>query len=155
MPLGWRPADVIEKLPVYKIKNVYDFEKYNPRVSSGLLVWSWVQMIVMLLSVSYLFGNIARIGAPGIFWYGAFIFLSIYAYTELLDRNKYAFVWELIKNLLCVFLIWKNHGWFGADNFFSYATVVMIIYLITSTLVVFLFSKDYDKDSNTMAMQLH
>jgi hypothetical protein len=30
MPTGWRPDDVAEKYPVYKINDVYQFEKYNP-----------------------------------------------------------------------------------------------------------------------------
>ena len=29
MPLGWRPQDVIEQYPVYKIEDVFDFEKYH------------------------------------------------------------------------------------------------------------------------------
>jgi sterol desaturase/sphingolipid hydroxylase (fatty acid hydroxylase superfamily) len=29
MPLGWRPADVAAKYPVYKIEDVYHFEKYK------------------------------------------------------------------------------------------------------------------------------
>src|SRR5882672_5222974 len=79
MPLGWRPADVVNKYPVYKIKDVYNFEKYDPKVSNSVIVWSWVQMTMMFLLVSYLFGNIAKIGVPNIFWYGGVVFLSIYA----------------------------------------------------------------------------
>ncbi|MEL6257067.1 MAG: sterol desaturase family protein, partial [Bacteroidota bacterium] len=29
MPLGWRPEDVKEKYPVYKIEDVYNYEKYD------------------------------------------------------------------------------------------------------------------------------
>jgi alkylglycerol monooxygenase len=61
MPTGWRPADVTAKYPVYKIEDVYNFDKYDTKASTGLHIWSWVQMIVMLLFVSHLFGNIAAI----------------------------------------------------------------------------------------------
>ena len=40
MPTGWRPADVTEKYPVYKIEDVYAFEKYNPASSPFLYAWS-------------------------------------------------------------------------------------------------------------------
>ena len=40
MPTGWRPADVEEKYPVYKIEDAYNFEKYNPHSSTFLQVWS-------------------------------------------------------------------------------------------------------------------
>ncbi|MBS1951452.1 MAG: sterol desaturase family protein [Bacteroidetes bacterium] len=139
MPLGWRPADVVEKYPVYKINDVYNYEKYNPKVSSAVIVWSWVQMLFMLLMVSYLFGNIAKIGSPGIFWYGAFIFLMVYAYTELLDKNRFAYLWELAKNSLGAYLIWKNGGWFGANSVFLFADTLVIFYLAISSLIVIYF----------------
>ncbi|MBS1488988.1 MAG: sterol desaturase family protein [Bacteroidetes bacterium] len=136
MPLGWRPPDVAAKYPVYKISDVYHFEKYDPKISKGVIIWSWMQMFVMLLLVSYLFGNIAAIGSPGIFWYGAFVFLSIYAYTELLDKNKYAFGWELLKNIFGFYLIWQNKGWFGIDLMVPYASWVLIFYWGLSSVVV-------------------
>jgi len=33
MPTGWRPADVAEAYPVYKIEDVYDFEKFETKYS--------------------------------------------------------------------------------------------------------------------------
>jgi len=135
MPLGWRPADVAEKFPVYKIKDVYHFEKYNPQVQSGLLAWSWVQMIMMLLLVAYLFGNIAKIGSPGMFWYGAIVFLSIYAYTELLDRSRYAIVWEFIKDALALSLIYIQRDWFGISGMLPGAQYLLVAYFILSILM--------------------
>src|SRR6187200_2900527 len=90
MPTGWRPADVAEKFPVYKIGDVYDFEKYNPASSKLLYIWSWIQTVILLLLVSYLFGNIGKIGSPNIFIYGGFVFLYVYAYTDLMDKNPQA-----------------------------------------------------------------
>jgi alkylglycerol monooxygenase len=29
MPTGWRPADMEEKYPVYKIEDIYNFQKYD------------------------------------------------------------------------------------------------------------------------------
>jgi sterol desaturase/sphingolipid hydroxylase (fatty acid hydroxylase superfamily) len=135
MPLGWRPADVAEKFPVYKIKDVYHFEKYDPKVSSGLLIWSWIQVTVMLLLVSYLFGNIAKIGSPGMFWYGAVVFLSIYAYTELLDRSKYAIVWEFMKNVLALYIIYVQKDWFGISTMLPGAQYFLATYFLFSTLI--------------------
>jgi sterol desaturase/sphingolipid hydroxylase (fatty acid hydroxylase superfamily) len=140
MPLGWRPADVVEKYPVYKIKDVYHFEKYDPTVSSNLIWWSWGQLVALLLFVSYLFGNIAKIGSPNMFWYGAFIFLMVYSFTELLDKSKSAYLWELAKNLLGVYLIWNNSGWFGLDSLLPYGSAVVAFYLGLSTVLSIYFS---------------
>lgn len=79
-PTGWRPADVEEKYPLDKIENIYNFEKYNPKASKSLQIWCWIQLVALLIFVSYLFGNIAQIGSPNMFFYGAFIF---YLYMPL------------------------------------------------------------------------
>ena len=118
MPTGWRPDDVAEKFPVYKIEDVYNFEKYSTQYSAALLTWSWVQLAGLLMTISYLFANIAAIGTPGIFLYGLFIFLTVYAYSELMDRNRYALFWEVIKNIFGCAIIYKTGDWFGASVFF-------------------------------------
>ncbi len=135
MPLGWRPKDVVEKFPVYKIEDVYNFKKYDPKYSSSLLGWCWVQLVMLLLFTSYLFANIAAIGTPGIFLYGLYIFLAVYAFTELMDRNRYALFWEVVKNILGCLVIYKTGDWFHAESYFSAATYIMIAWFFISTFV--------------------
>ena len=131
MPTGWRPNDVEEKYPVYKIEDVYHFTKYNPANSKALMAWNWVQLIALLLLVSYLFANISYIGSPGIFLYGLFVFLHVYAFTDLADRNASAIVWELIKDISAIGIIYKQQDWFGAIAL-SGCAQVLIAYFIVS-----------------------
>jgi sterol desaturase/sphingolipid hydroxylase (fatty acid hydroxylase superfamily) len=135
MPLGWRPADVAEKHPVLKVSDVYRMEKYDPASSNTLLAWSWVQMLAVLALITYLFGNLAQIGAPAMFWYGGFVFAGVYAYTELMDRNPRAWLWELGKNGYGFFLLLSFPGWFGLDSILPGASYVVGGYLIISTVV--------------------
>jgi sterol desaturase/sphingolipid hydroxylase (fatty acid hydroxylase superfamily) len=132
MPTGWRPADVAEKYPVYKIDDVYNFEKYNPESSKALQTWSFIQLFILLGFISYLFGNLASIGSPGIFLYGLFIFAYIYAMTELMDGNPIAYVWEGIKLLIGVYLMINTNGWFGAEQMFYYIPHVVFAYLLAA-----------------------
>jgi sterol desaturase/sphingolipid hydroxylase (fatty acid hydroxylase superfamily) len=133
MPTGWRPADVVEKYPVYKIADVYNFEKYNTPYSNKLLTWSWVQLTVLLVATSYLFANIAAIGSPGIFLYGLFIFLSVYAFTELMDRNRAAIAWELVKDGLGFWIIYTSGGWFLLkDSSVEWINLLIIAWLLLS-----------------------
>ena len=134
MPTGWRPADVAEKYHVYKIEDVYDFEKYDTGYSTLFLAWTWIQMILLLLFVSYLFGNIALIGNPGIFIYGAFIFLYVYAFTELLDKNEYAFIWEFIKCSAGIGIILYFGDWFKAATFSHPVKYILIAYFVLSSI---------------------
>ena len=135
MPTGWRPEDVAEKFPVYKIEDVYNFEKYSPEYSNELLTWSWIQLTAILLTTSYLFANIASIGSPGMFVYGLFIFLSVYAYSELMDRNRYALLWEVLKTILGCLIIYKTGGWFSSSPFVIWMNYPIIAWLVLSTLV--------------------
>jgi len=117
-PTGYRPADVMEKYPVYKINDVYNFEKYYPRSSFALDVWCWVQLVALLLFISYLFGYIAPIDNLNdgyIYYYGGFIFLFVYALTELMDRSRYAIIWETIKNVAGLTILYYIGDWFGSD----------------------------------------
>ena len=151
MPTGWRPVDVAEKYPVEKIQDVYHFEKYSPKFSKGLLAWSWIQMVMLLLLISYLFGNIARIGSPGIFVYGGFVFLSVYAYTELLDRNRLAILFEGLKNIFGLLIIYKQNDWFGIDQKIPYASYFLIGYFISATLITGWFVNLHEKEDKAFS----
>ncbi|MGC4036156.1 MAG: sterol desaturase family protein [Chitinophagaceae bacterium] len=138
MPTGWRPSDVIEKYPVYKIEDVYNFKKYDPISSTALSIWSWVQLTITLLMISYLFGNIATINTQNkwlIYIYGLFVFTNVYAYSELMDRNRFAIVWELAKNIFGVVIIYNLGDWFGSSRISSLITYFMITYFLISTIV--------------------
>ena len=135
MPTGWRPKDVAEKFPLYKIEDVYSFQKYAPTYSNQLLIWSWIELSILLISTSYLFANIASIGSPGIFVYGLFIFLSVYSFTELMDRNRFAFIWELIKNVLGFFIINTRGGWFSASPSIARFNIPILSWLLLSTFI--------------------
>jgi sterol desaturase/sphingolipid hydroxylase (fatty acid hydroxylase superfamily) len=145
MPLGWRPSDVIEKYPVYKIEDVYHFEKYDTPASKGLQAYLWAQLICVLLLVSYMFANVAmlkQLGIEQLFIYGAFIFLQVYALTEFMDQTKYAWVLEAIKNIACISLIVKNGEWFGSNAISTAIAPVLIAYFAISTVAVYLFSSN-------------
>lgn len=136
MPTGWRPDDVAAQYPVEKIDDIYHFQKYEPATSTWLKCWSWVQFSAIILLVSYFFANIAAIGSPGIFLYGAFIFLAIYSYTELMDRNPWALAWETIKCAFGLYLIVAANGWFGLDQFlWPGASWVVLAWMVAGVLI--------------------
>ncbi|HSC52768.1 MAG TPA: sterol desaturase family protein [Phnomibacter sp.] len=139
MPTGWRPADTMERYPVSKIEDPYHFEKYNPAHHRLLPAWSWFQLSMILLFLSYFFANIASIGAPNIFVYGAFIFLCVHATTELMDGNPNAWIFETVKNMLAIAWMARSGDWFGISTYSPLANGVLYGYFITATCIVGLF----------------
>ena len=149
LPTGWRPLDVEEKFPVNKIEDPYRFEKYNPKASTGLQIWIWFQISITLTFASYLFYNIANIGSPQIFIYGAFLFLMVYAYTELMDRSNLALLFEMIKNCFGFYIIYSTNDWFKVSliipniHYFLYSYFILSA-LITSYFIFKIFKEDND-----------
>ena len=139
MPTGWRPADVEAQYPVAKIEDVYHFEKYDTNETKGLVLWSYIQLVALLLFISYLFGNIAQIGNPNMFVYGLFVFAFVYAHTELMDRSGEALIAEVVKTAIGVAVLYYQKDWFGANALFSGASIAVTLYFIVSLGATFYF----------------
>jgi alkylglycerol monooxygenase len=153
MPTGWRPADVAEKFPVYKIEDAYHFEKYNTKSSPELHMWVWIQLIMLLLFISYLFAFIVKIGSPDMFYYGAFVFVTVYAYTELMDRNPYALFWEVLKNAFGIAVIYKTGDWFGiSNNISAWINYLLIGYFMLSTFITAWFVYKHAKEDRQLSL---
>lgn len=153
MPTGWRPADVEARFPVAKIEDPYHFEKYETTASPTLHTWTWMQFIAVITLVFYFFGNIGHLGSPNIFIYGGFIFLSVYSYTDMMDRNRSALAWETLKNALGLGLIYTMGDWFGASEMMPSSTIIISSYFVISTLittyfVLFEFKNDEETVNN-------
>lgn len=132
MPTGWRPADVAARHEVYKIGDVYHFEKYDTKASTALQTWTFIQLVVLLLFTSYLFANIAAINKLNpwhIYLYGLFLFVFVYAFTELMDRNPKAWIPEGLKVLLGAYFLITQGDWFLAASLWSMIPGVLAGYL--------------------------
>lgn len=123
MPTGWRPADVVDKYPVFKIDDPYNFKKYAPPTTLLLNIWAWTQFLATFGFLIVFYTNIAKLGVPNMFVYGAFLFLTIYAYTELMDRNPQAIIWEVLKVAVGIYIIYTTNGWFGGSNLLTYTII--------------------------------
>jgi hypothetical protein len=103
-------------------------------------VFLWCQLFSLLLLVSYLFGNVASIGHSNIFIYGAFIFAQVYILTEFMDRNPMAYIFEIIKNAICIGCIIYFGGWFGLEKVWPTSSYILIAYFIICAAVVTTYS---------------
>lgn len=138
-PTGWRPENFEEKYPVTKIENVFAFNKYGTQNSQKLIYWSVTQMLITLLFVTYLFDNVAKIGLPNIFLYGFFILITIYSYSELMDKSKYAIFWEGLRFSIAIGIIMYYGDWFGLNQVIPFSNPVILSYLTLSFLITIYF----------------
>lgn len=147
MPTGWRPEGFDEKYPIHKIENVFDFQKFGINNSKTLIGWSVAQLLITLLLITYFFDNIAKIGIPGIFIYGAFVFVSVYSYTELMDKSKFAFIYEGIRFAFAVTVVSISGSWFKIDDVIPNGTYIVMGCLAVSLLISIYFVTTEFKES--------
>lgn len=137
MPLGWRPADIKDKYPIDYIDDPKDQVKYDTQASKALHIWSWVQLIMTHLFLILMLINFADIGFPNLFIYGAFLFIHIYASSELMDLKKSAVIFEALKCSGGLYWIWQSGDWFGINVYWEWGSLVVIGYLLISLLLTF------------------
>lgn len=139
MPTGWRPADVAEKYPVDYVKDVYKQEKYMPESSIYLKTWSWIQLTATFTLMLFLFNQLVEIGQPGIYFYGIFLFMSVFSYTTLMDKSNHAWWLELIRCFTGLAIINVYNGWFTLNNYLSFGSTLVAAYFIISALIAIVF----------------
>ena len=135
MPTGWRPEDVRERYPVHSVDKD-TLVKYDTPAPPAFHAWSWLQCIITNLLFFHLLWDFEAIGFPGLFVYGAFLMLTIYAYTALMDYDKAALWVEGLKCIVGLGIIYQTGGWFGI----SQLTILMSIYLMTSLFLTYHFT---------------
>ncbi len=152
MPTGWRPKDVKEKYPIQVITNPYIRKKYNPDSSLLLKLWSWVQLVITVLLMYYLLISVGNLEFAKIVQYSAFLAISIFAYTSLMDRHLISLVAEFIKFVMGLFFIIYHGSWFAIDTVFQGATLVVLTYIIVSFLISLYFQL-IEKNHPTQTIQ--
>ena len=130
MPTGWRPSDVETKYPVYAIEDVYGYNKFNPKSSLALHLWSWGQFLVTFLLMMYLFNSIGDLTFDLSLAYGLFLGVMIFNYTTLMDRSSYAWLTAAIQLLIGLGIILFQKDWFLLNNHFTFGSLMVAIYLL-------------------------
>jgi sterol desaturase/sphingolipid hydroxylase (fatty acid hydroxylase superfamily) len=139
MPTGWRPSDVVEKYPLDTISDVYAYQKYDPKLSNGLQFWSWTQFVFTFFSMMYLFNHLNAMTFLEMLAYGAFLYLSIFGFTMLMDKSKFAWVVEILKSGIGMGIILYFGDWFYINEWISGGSLLMMSYYLLSALIVVYF----------------
>jgi len=140
MPTGWRPKDVAEKFPISIIEDPYHFKKYHTNPSKSLIFWSIFQLLATTILMLFMFYNYAAISSKDLLLYGLVIFLGIYSYSSVMDRQKFAVISAALFTGLGLFLIFYNGDWFGLNQYLEYGNYLVSFYLISSFIGTLCFS---------------
>ena len=121
MPTGWRPDDVAEKYPIQIIENPRDQVKYMPLIPVWIKVWSGFQLLSTLITAMFLFNNIVLLTFGHALLIGAFIFLTIYSYTTIMDGKRYAAFLEIFKGIMGMM------SWYLLESSYNFGSFWVIL----------------------------
>ena len=152
MPTGWRPEDVVQDYPVRKINDPYHFDRFHTDSSIGLKVFICVQMFFSQFFIFYFLGHLGDISRSGIFLYGGFIGLSVYALTDLMDRNRSALFFEVLKNFLGLAILQGSQGWFYSSDSIPGIQPALAIYFVLASVVAAWFVYVHWKEDHQLAI---
>ncbi len=138
MPTGWRPADVAASFPEEVIDDVYAYEKYDSNPSTGLLWWSWIQFAVVFSGMMYLFNQLHLMTFSSALIHGAFLGVTIFSYTSLMDNHPWSPAFEIARLIMAVAMMYLLGDWMDAGNL---ANPLMIGYLLVSLGMTFYFTQ--------------
>ena len=153
MPTGWRPKDVKDKYPIEVVTDVFARPKYDSRPSRFLHIWSWTQLVINNLLMYYMLTRIADFSFQHILLYAAFLMVSVFAYTTLMDKHKLAIAAELIKLVFGAALMYLMNGWYQIDEYFQGATFIVGLYFILSAAMTVYFIYFDQSDPDRMVAQ--
>ena len=153
MPTGWRPRDMHESHPVQIIENPFQMEKYSSNESIMLRNWSWAQLILHNVLMYYILMNIANFDFLDVFMYAAFLMVSIFAYTSLMDKSPLSIPFEALKVVMGFYLIVRMDGWFNLDTLVTGGSLLIQAYLVISLLmnIYFLYYESTSEESQSFA----
>lgn len=124
MPTGWRPKDVAKNDPISIIKEVYDYEKYAPEVPSNLIYWAWFQLIVSNVILFLILTNIGTMEVQSLLLMCAFLGLSIFGYTSLMDKHIISLPSEIAKAILGMYILTLVD--FNSMTFVAFSSYILI-----------------------------
>ena len=152
-PTGWRPEGFEEKYPVAKITDPYNFKKYETVLAKNAMIWVWFQFIITLVFLIMLYANIGKLNFPQMLSFGAFIILNIYAYSEFMDKNSNAGIFEIVKNLLGLSVILFSDFWEPLYFQPNFLRSLLILYFIGASCLTVYFNKSKISIFSTNVLQ--
>ncbi len=147
MPTGWRPNDVLNKLPRKKITDINNFKKYNPKYTTSGKILALFHFIIINFFLFYLLNNFSDLNNTLQISIGLIIFISVFGYTSILDGHEWSTMFELIRSLIIISIILINY--FDFFSFHQLFSISVILYAFTTILLTLkIKNKIVIRDSN-------
>lgn len=141
MPTGWRPNDIKDKFPVFKIEDVHAYVKFGPAASKWLIGWSMVQFHVLFFFFVFVLFNSSFLINKGLIVLAFFVFIQVYSATELMNRHRWAHFFSLLSTLVCFGIYFYDKSFLGINKLSAFLPIVLLAYFILQSFLAYMFTK--------------
>jgi hypothetical protein len=141
-PTGWRPEGFEVKYPVMKITDPYQYQKFSPPYSRGLLIWSLIQFFALFFFFIYVLGNISSLKIWSIYLFFLFVIVQVYSATELMNRNRKAPFYSMISTLVGFGIYFLDTTWFGTAQISTYLPSGFLLYFLVQSVMTLYFNTE-------------
>lgn len=133
MPTGWRPKDVVKKIPRSKVDNVFNQEKYRLEYSLIHKVFVGFHFLTLNIVLYIFLSSFANLSFADKTGYFLLIFSSIFSFSSVMDGYKWSINFEFIRILFGILIVYFQQELFLTYN--SSMTMFVSCYLIVSAIL--------------------
>ena len=133
MPTGWRPKDVVKKIPRSKVDNVFNQEKYRLEYSSIHKVFAGFHFLTLNIVLYIFLSSFANLSFADKTGYFLLIFSSIFSFSSVMDGYKWSINFEFVRILFGILIVYFQQELFLTYN--SSMTMFVSCYLIVSAIL--------------------
>ena len=133
MPTGWRPKDVVKKIPRSKVDNVFNQEKYRLEYSLIHKVFVGFHFLTLNIVLYIFLSSFANLSFADKTGYFLLIFSSIFSFSSVMDGYKWSINFEFIRILFGMLIVYFQQELFLTYN--SSMTMFLSCYLIVSAIL--------------------
>ena len=136
MPTGWRPKDIIDKIPRNIVKNVYAQEKYKPKYSLLHKVFVSFHFLILNIVLYIFLSSFGDLTLADKMAYLILIFSTIFSFSSIMDGFKWSVSFEFIRISIGLLIIIFQEELLLTSN--QPILIFLFSYLLISILLNFL-----------------
>jgi len=133
MPTGWRPKDVVTKIPRSKVENVFNQEKYKFEYSLIHKVFAGFHFLILNIVLYIFLSSFANLSFADKTGYFLLIFSTIFSFSSVMDGYKWSINFEFMRIFLGLLILYFQEELFLTNN--SSITMFLSCYLIVSAIL--------------------
>ena len=133
MPTGWRPKDMVKKIPRNKVENIFDQEKYKFEYSFIHKVFVGFHFLTLNIVLYIFLSSFANLSFADKTGYFLLIFSTIFSFSSVMDGYKWSINFEFLRIFLGILVLYFQEELFLTYN--SSITIFLSCYLIVSAIL--------------------